>query len=237
MVHYDLARALDVPTLTQEFAATGRVRISGFLDRTSVEALRRHVEERTDWNRIFNMGSKVASIHRTRFAALPIEKKVEIERMVLTSARQGFQYRYETIKVPNDRVAGDREDALASFATFLSTGSMRDMLRTVTGKTDIAFADAQATAYSPGDFLTRHDDSVAGKNRRAAYTFNLTPQWRPEWGGLLLFHEGEEIVSAGFVPTYNTLTVFSVPAMHSVTEVTRAAPSKRYSITGWLRAL
>jgi Rps23 Pro-64 3,4-dihydroxylase Tpa1-like proline 4-hydroxylase len=30
---------------------------------------------------------------------------------------------------------------------------------------------------------------VAGKNRVAAYVLNLTPRWRVEWGGLLMFHD------------------------------------------------
>ncbi|MFD1789097.1 2OG-Fe(II) oxygenase family protein, partial [Sphingomonas floccifaciens] len=63
----------------------------------------------------------------------------------------------------------------------------------------------------------------------------LTPQWRPEWGGLLLFHDDRE-VAHGFVPGFNTLNLFRVPQRHSVSEVTRAAPHRRYSITGWLRS-
>ena len=100
----------------------------------------------------------------------------------------------------------------------------------------VAFADAQATAYAPGDFLTGHDDAVGGKKRLAAYVFGLTPVWRVEWGGLLLFHGSDGDVDAGLAPRFNTLNVFAVPQTHSVSMVTRAAPSRRYSITGWLRA-
>ena len=110
------------------------------------------------------------------------------------------------------------------------------MLRDVTGEDRIAFADAQATAYAPGDFLTGHDDAVGGKKRLAAYVFGLTPVWRVEWGGLLLFHGSDGDVDAGLAPRFNTLNVFAVPQTHSVSMVTREAPSRRYSITGWLRA-
>jgi Rps23 Pro-64 3,4-dihydroxylase Tpa1-like proline 4-hydroxylase len=118
----------------------------------------------------------------------------------------------------------------------MSSGDVRDFLRVVTGAEDIQYADAQATAYSPGDFLTGHDDAVTGKSRRAAYVFGLTPMWRLEWGGLLLFHGSDGNVERGLVPAFNSLNLFAVPRMHSVSEVTRAAAYRRYSITGWLRA-
>ena len=118
----------------------------------------------------------------------------------------------------------------------MSTDRVRDFLRTITGSAEIEYADAQATAYAPGDFLTVHDDAVEGKFRRAAYVFGLTPVWRLEWGGLLLFHGSDGHVDCGWVPTFNTLNLFKVPQLHSVSEVTQAAAYRRYAITGWLRA-
>jgi len=75
---------------------------------------------------------------------------------------------------------------------------------------------------------------VKNSRRKAAFVFGLTPQWRPEWGGLLLFHEPGEIEISGMVPQFNTLDLFSVPRFHSVSQVTRAAPRRRYCVTGWL---
>jgi Rps23 Pro-64 3,4-dihydroxylase Tpa1-like proline 4-hydroxylase len=105
----------------------------------------------------------------------------------------------------------------------------------VIGPSDVAFADAQATRYGPGDFLTAHDDAVEGKHRRAAYVFGLSRDWRAEWGGLLLFHEPEGEVR-GYVPQYNALNLFAVPQPHSVSLVAPFAPRERLSVTGWLRA-
>ena len=118
----------------------------------------------------------------------------------------------------------------------MSSEPMLGLLRVITGCDDISFTDGQATAYGPGDFLTCHDDDVEGAHRRAAYVFGLTRQWRPEWGGLLLFHDDEDRTVAGHVPRFNTLDLFSVPRRHSVSLVTPAAPVRRYAVTGWLRA-
>ena len=127
-------------------------------------------------------------------------------------------------------------DSLFALAQSLSTGASLDALRRITDAPEINYADAQGTAYSPGDFLTGHDDRFEGKNRRAAYVLSLTPVWRLEWGGLLVMHgEGDE-PSRAYMPGMNVLTLFSVGQMHSVSEVTRAAAYRRYSVTGWLRA-
>jgi Rps23 Pro-64 3,4-dihydroxylase Tpa1-like proline 4-hydroxylase len=124
---------------------------------------------------------------------------------------------------------------LAELARFLSSGEAIDFLRAVTGRADIRFADAQATAYGPRHFLTAHDDDVAGKNRAAAYVLNLTPEWRIDWGGLLLFHGADGVVEEGWPPSFNTLNLFAVPQPHSVSYVTPFVPNRRYAVTGWLR--
>jgi len=108
-------------------------------------------------------------------------------------------------------------------------------MREVTGLNDIAFADAQATLYRPGDFLTTHDDKTGGHKRRAAYVLNMTPGWCPDWGGILQFFDERGNVSQGFVPAFNALNVFRVPAEHAVSQVALFG-GFRYSVTGWLHA-
>jgi Rps23 Pro-64 3,4-dihydroxylase Tpa1-like proline 4-hydroxylase len=113
--------------------------------------------------------------------------------------------------------------------------SMLDLLRAVTGYEGLTFTDGQTTAYDHGDFLTGHDDAVAGKNRLAAYVYGLTPYWRIEYGGLLLFHGANDRTATAEVPRFNSLDLFKVPRQHSVSTVTPSAPHRRFAVTGWLR--
>ncbi len=124
---------------------------------------------------------------------------------------------------------------LMAFYEFLNSTPFLDFMRAATGVSDIAFADAQATAYGPGDFLTCHDDDVVGKNRRVAYVFSFTPQWRADWGGLLAFPDQYGHLHEAFAPAYNALNLLRVPITHAVTQVASFAGAVRYSITGWLR--
>lgn len=234
---FSLHPDVDAAALTAEFAATGRATIAPFVEHNQAEALYRLLRDRDDWRQVINSGpDKIFEFDRAGRAAMTAAQSESLDAAIYAGARQDFQFRYETVRVPDDdgtRAASG--DLLFAFARFLSHGAARDLLRQVTGDAAIQFADAQATAFSPGDFLTRHDDDVAGKNRSAAYVMSLNPQWRIEWGGLFLMHHADGHGADALVPGFNRLNLFAVPQMHSVTEVTRATAFRRYSVTGWLR--
>ena len=223
--------------LAEQFAREGIVRIPDVLPEDQAIQLHNELRERPDWVQVFNSGDKLFELSRSVREELAPQKKSELDDAIYAAARSGFQYRYEAIRVDDSRSAREASaDSLFALAQSISAGGAVEALRRITGAPDIRYADAQATAYSPGDFLTGHDDSFEGKNRRAAYVLSLTPIWRIEWGGLLMMHgEGDDPVRA-YMPGMNLLTVFRVGQMHSVSEVTRAAAYRRYSVTGWLRA-
>jgi SM-20-related protein len=234
---FGLNRALDADALRITFERDRRVQIADLMDAELAVALYSELRQRQDWRQVINSGDKVFDLDRNSRAAMSPQQLQALDDAVFAGAREGFQHRYEAIRIPDEESArAASSDLLADFASWLSSGEVRDFLRHVTGFSEIDFADAQATAYGPGDFLTAHDDEVMGKKRLAAYVFNLTPQWRLEWGGLLLFHDAEGDVRAGLSPRFNVLNIFAVPQLHSVSMVTRAAPHRRYSITGWLRS-
>jgi Rps23 Pro-64 3,4-dihydroxylase Tpa1-like proline 4-hydroxylase len=148
-------------------------------------------------------------------------------------ACDGFQYCYAALRVP---AKGEdcADPMVALVADWVASPATRAMLTAITGIENPTFTDGQITAYGEGDFLTGHDDDLAGSGRKAAFVLGLSPQWRLEWGGLLLFHEIGGVDVAGMVPQFNTVDLFKVPTYHSVSMVTAAAPRRRFSITGWL---
>lgn len=232
---FTLHPGIDPASLRGEYASTGRVAIDPFLDSGSAMILRDHLLAREDWTLVMNAGDKVFEMPCQAEAALTREQRATLDAKVAEAATFGFQYRYDSIRVPDEQEARDRAGtALDRFASFISSREVVALLERVTG-TAIDFADVQATGYRPGHFLTGHDDNVAGKNRSAAYVFGLTPRWRIEWGGLLLFHGEGATVDHGFVPAFNALRLFRVPAQHSVSQVVSYAPERRLSVTGWLR--
>jgi Rps23 Pro-64 3,4-dihydroxylase Tpa1-like proline 4-hydroxylase len=97
-------------------------------------------------------------------------------------------------------------------------------------------ADAQATAYTPGDFLSLHTDSHVAEGWRVAYVLNFAPpDWKPDWGGYLNFFDADGDVVAGWRPRFNALNLLKVPQPHNVSYVPPFAPAERIAITGWFR--
>lgn len=223
--------------LAEAFRAKGRLQIPHFLHPEDAERLLFFLKSSSDWRLVINSADQFFELDRQAQAELNPDKQARLDQAVYSGARYGFQYRYETIRV-SDAAAERTRNAtpLTDFAVFLSGEPVLRFLRTIIGNDDIAFADAQATAYGPGHFLTTHDDQVAGKDRRAAYVMNLSKDWSVDWGGLLTFHDSGDSLAESFVPTFNTLNVFAVPQRHSVGIVAPFAPRRRYSVTGWLRA-
>lgn len=234
---YTLNPRLDPERLAHEFARAGRLHVPEWLAGDAAERLYRFLRENSAWRLHINQGEKLFELDRTQQAALTPDAAAELDRAVNQAARYGFQFRFESIRISDSAAERAAQPSLLNdFARFLSSDIMLGFLRQVTGATDIDFADAQATAYGPGHFLTSHDDDVAGKNRRVAYVFNLTPKWRADWGGLLQFYRADGHVTEAYAPRFNALNIFAVPQPHSVSYVTPAAAYRRYSVTGWLRA-
>ena len=234
---FRLNPALDADALAARFRAAGRLHIPDVLDPEGAARLHGLLRASHEWRLVLNQGDKVFELDRAAQAALDLTARARLEAAVHAAARYDFQYMFESIRVPDeDEARRQRGDGLADFARFLSSPETVALLRHITGRPAIDFADAQATAYGLGHFLSAHDDAVAGKNRQAAYVYGLSPAWRPEWGGLLLFHGADGHIEEAYVPMFNSLTLFAVPQAHSVSMVAPFAAARRYSVTGWLRS-
>ena len=229
--------SIDVAAAREHFSAHGHVQVMPWLVEADAVALEAELRGRSDWREVINSGDKVFELDRENQAKLGDDGRARLDAAVNAGAQTGFQHRYESIRVPDDPALREASSFLLDeFARFMSSPETLGLLNAVTGIADADFADAQATGYRPGDFLTAHHDEVPGKNRRAAYVYGLSRNWRTEWGGLLLFHGDTGDVEHGLVPRFNCLNLFRIPRDHSVSQVASYAGDVRLSITGWLRS-
>ncbi|MBM0170935.1 2OG-Fe(II) oxygenase [Altererythrobacter sp. C41] len=217
------------------FARNGRIRIPDFLQHGAAEALHAFLQA-APWWRTFNQGERTWDLGPESIEVLTPEQASQLEQAIHEGARKGFQYVYETVRVSEQSSErSERGFPVDRLLEAMNTAPALEMWRELTGDPDVGLVDGQATRYLPGHFLTRHDDDVEGKNRVAAYVLNLSPEWAPEWGGLLQFHDAAGEVTGAMVPGFNVLNLFRVPQSHSVSIVAPFAPAPRYSITGWIR--
>jgi len=232
-----ISDTLDISALARSFAARGRLHIPGLLTPESAAELAHAISAIPRFNLVFDSGGKHYDLDAAGAQALPADQRERLMSIVHEQAAKGFAYLFETCPIYDIYHHGGSPDhPMMRHFEFLNSDAFLSLMRKVTGAPDIAFADAQVTRYGPGHFLTTHDDAVDGKNRRAAFVLNMTPDWREDWGGYLnFFSDAGDIVEA-FKPTYNAINLFRVPARHSVGLVAPFAGGKRISITGWLRA-
>lgn len=233
-MNLSLAAPDDGESLAAAFRSVGSVSVPGLLTQPDARSLARELVEARDWIEIFRAGEQVYEMPHGAFLALDANRKQELKTRVEAAARDGLQYRYRAIRVSEDaRERASRGLQIDRFADLMNAPATLALLRSITGDQAIAMADAQATDYRAGDFLTSHDDEAPGKDRLYAYVYSLTEGWRPDWGGLLLLEQGERV--SGFVPDFNVLRIFRVPSAHHVSYVAPWAGGRRLSITGWLR--
>jgi SM-20-related protein len=228
-----LSPALDWDEIAADFSRHDRVHIPGILTPDSAVRLHRCLEQETDFSLLTVAGTDQAQAWRV--ATLAPQKQAELMTGAYRNAGEQFQYLYDGHLLSK---AGEPyphpSHCLAAATRFLNSGSFLEFARRVTGNNSIVFADGQATRYRPGHFLNHHDDANE-PGRVAAYVLNLTPQWRPDWGGALLFLNGGH-VSGGYFPAFNALNILAVPQDHMVGFVSPFAGAARYSITGWFRS-
>jgi Rps23 Pro-64 3,4-dihydroxylase Tpa1-like proline 4-hydroxylase len=235
MRHYRINSRLDTHALSKRFAEAGRLQIEDFLEAPDAKELAQSLS-RLVWRLVLNSGTRHVDIHPAQLASLDTARQAAIREEVRKNATHGFQYIYENFPVTDaDEKCNVDHRELETICATLNSEVVRDFLKQVTGEaTD--FCDMQATRYSAGHFLTVHSDDTPGKNRKLAYVLSLTDNWSPTWGGQLQFlDDSRRNVARSFVPRFNALSVFKVPAPHHVSQVASFAEGGRISLTGWFR--
>ncbi len=215
----------------------GRAHLPGVLPDATARALHRSLIAEVPFRRHLAAGDRHVTMPMDAFEAQPEAWKAEVYGAVRTAAAAGFSYLFDNYALAEEIEGGTRLGlAVEQVYDALNSPAGLKWLRLITGEPRCAYVDAQATRFLAGHFLTQHDDDVSGKDRLFAYVLNLTPEWRADWGGLLLFTDGDGHVSEGYTPAFNALNLLRVPQEHLVTEVASYAPGARLSITGWIRS-
>jgi len=226
---------LDVGSLAEAYQRNRRLHIPNILTEQSAVRVHRCLEQETDFALLARNGPEQGNMWRV--ATLTGQQQAELMTNAYSLARDKFHFLYDAHSLSTDgEPYPDPSHYLAAVTQFLNSAPLLDFIRQVSGASDIAYASGQATRYRPGHFLNQHDDGN-GRNRLVAYVLNMTPNWRPDWGGALLFSDRPGHIAEGYLPAFNALNIFSVPQEHLVGFISPFAGAARYSITGWFSSL
>lgn len=233
-----LNRNLDRKSLAKSYAADERVRVSNILEPDIAERIRNVCSGDVPWEYLTYVDGKNIVIPAADFDRMSPATSNELHRSIGTAAREGIGFFYCGYKIDRQLAETDRDDLkfLHQVFDFLNGGEMLSFIRDVTGQEDIRSADAQYTRYVPGQFLTRHRDAHDEEQRRIAYVIAFSKAWHPDWGGLLQFFEDNGTPRDAWIPEFNSMSLFDIRHVHSVTYMTPFADEPCLSLTGWFRA-
>lgn len=221
----------NIAELNEEFHENGIVRVFDFLQHDSIEQLKISIETKTEFDNAFHLNgeNKLASDTDIKKLSITTQQKLFKDIHELAAQGAGFLYGRHKIDVNSHKEFND-------FLQLINRNDILEKIQSIAGIAKLTHADGQATRYRRGDFLTRHIDNIPGETRRVAYVLGLTENWHPDWGGLLQFFENNGTPTKSWSPAFNSLTLFDVNRVHSVTSITSFAVKNRYSITGWFRS-
>lgn len=233
---------LDISALAAHFAQHARVQIPDLLDAAYADALENCLKTEVPWGLSVLENGEGRTYRAEELQQMEGPDWRRLMQEVQRSAREEYQFLFNSYQIVTAwKEKRDTHLMLRPFFEFMNSAPVLQMARAVTGLDNIAKADAQATRYLPGHFLRRHNDfgrQSATDSRLAAYVINLTRDWHADWGGQLQFLDDNDRdrVTESWVPGFNRLSLFRVPAWHCVSCVAPYATSPRLAITGWFRS-
>jgi Rps23 Pro-64 3,4-dihydroxylase Tpa1-like proline 4-hydroxylase len=155
------------------------------------------------------------------------------------AAREAFaisQFSYIFRRTLDDHVK-DCNCTECQLRAYLATSEIHNFITNITDIPVQHSFELFASWYKEGDFLSMHSD---GDNGQVGFVYNISKDWRPEWGGMLHFlEEGRpNVVKKVISPRYNALVLFDLSttagADHFVSHV-NTSQAKRLSFTGWFK--
>lgn len=236
---FELNPLLDRTAAAEQFAHKGRVQIRDFLTEPAARTIHRVLAHETPWGIAWRAASEGPYSLRSQELATLAAAERNAMGAKITTAMRGRDYAFLYAQYPMLDAYLQRwgeHDALDKLVEHINSEPLLELVRKISGVSELKKGDAQATLYAPNHFLAQHDDSHVAEGWRIAYVMNFCAEdWRPDWGGYLLFYDDDGDVIAGFRPRFNALNLFRVPQKHSVTYVPPFAPVARFAITGWFR--
>jgi len=227
---FNINPELDLEKIAQDYAVDARVRINDFLPQNQAKTLSDCLAALDTYRHAFVLDGKYGEASDADLQALPEDERDRFKADILRNAANGIGFWYERYG------ASERDDGvLGDMFKWLNSAGLLDTISKITGTAALGSSVAQATRYTRGDFLTRHQDIVTEQKRKVAFVINLPPRWHPDWGGLLQFYKLSGVPRDAWNPDFNSLSLFDVSHVHAVTSISPFAPAPRLAVSGWFQ--
>ena len=229
---------LDIDALAREYALDERLRIENLLAPDFAERLHTACRDDVPYEFICHVDGNNVVIPEDELRQMSRDEQDKLQKQMIDEASRGVGFFYSGYQMVRAKTNTDDPKLafLHSMFDFVNSEEMLSFIAAISGRSDLNSADAHYTRYTPGQFLTRHKDDITTEGRRIAYVMGFSKDWHPDWGGLLHFYEDDGSGRDFWIPAFNSLSLFDVRHVHSVSYVTPFAKQQRLSLTGWFCA-
>jgi Rps23 Pro-64 3,4-dihydroxylase Tpa1-like proline 4-hydroxylase len=216
-----------------------RVHVGNFMMPADADRLYRHLVADFPWRTLLVANER--QLGTTPQTTLTSDEHREAVEVACDGARSGFASLFDADRVLSQEISDDSQSTseISLVTNFLNSMLFLDVVRSTTGIPELTHVDVQVTRFRPGHFVTFHDATYSADKtgkRRAGFELNLTPEWRPEWGGMLEFRGQEAHDIHAFMPCFNSLDLFAFPQGRWISAVSPFANGPRYAISGYIYA-
>ena len=232
--------AIDLAHWRAQLQRDGRMQVENYLQPEAAERLHHCLTQEVPWTLALRDAGGPRTIDHAAYSALDAAALARLLHDTAAGARgseaeAGFRFAYDSYMMVTAYKEGrDPGLLLHRVIEVFNSPQYIAFVRALTGDERVRRVNAQATRYRPGHFLRYHTDIDSNEGRLYAYVLNLSREWHADWGGLLQFIDDDGRVLDSFLPRWNTLSIFAVPAGHAVSLVAPYASQDRLAITGWL---
>lgn len=214
----------------QQYSEDKRLRVFDIFTEKTAGDIAMHIHQDLAYKNAYVEDGEFKLISTDELSALGTQKQQALTQKIYKQAAEGVGFFYAKSEINHDPANLSMSQQVWQW---LNSQEVLSGIRAMTGHQDITGANAQATRYYPGHFLTRHNDVNSKENRKVAYVLNFTPKWHPDWGGLLQFYHDTGNPKDTWVPIFNSMAIFDVTHPHAVSYVAPFARNPRLAITGW----
>jgi SM-20-related protein len=240
----ELNATLDTSVLKAAFRKNFALHVENFLSPASAVGLYENFTHEVEWRSFVVSKETIFAAPAGLRDSYSPEQEKELFDCAYEGASSGFAYLYDANRqfvedIPDGAHMEDFVEApfWLHLTNFVNSKEFLNFMREVTGVWGIDRAAIKATRFRSGHFemfnAATFSGDVTGK-RVATFNLNLTPEWKPEWGGLLEFRRPEAGSIDAFVPTFNSLDVLGFPVGYWISHVAPFAGGARLAIAGRL---
>lgn len=225
---FQLNPELNLEQITKDFSADHRVQINDLLPVEQAAHLSQCLAEKITYKQAFVVDGNFGEASLEQLNDLKVEDRDKLLNDVNQQAASGVGFWYErnVIQANDTELTGD-------LFKWLNSDALLETVANITGTDKCSGATAQSTRYKPGDFLTRNKSDATEEKRKLAFVMNLSPRWHADWGGMLQFYQPDATPRDTWSPNFNSLALFDVSHIHSVTYVAPFAQEPQLAIRGW----